>query len=383
VPPMRPAKRRSQVLKCASLGLSAALWSLLPTRAHASETVRVELRPSARAEASQCVPPARLQVETEAHLRRQVFSRNLHVADVRLDIDVVDATQQVHLLLHELPTGASLGRRDLQAASCDELEASTVLALTLMLDFTRDDLPARRAAAEVADAKAKADADAKARADAEVKATQAAEPSTPAQSPTTATTEQTPRASGEPTATDRKRSSLGIVLDARGGLGLLPTVDLGLAASVGLDLSQRLRAEMGVVGWWPQTIERLGGQISITRGSLQGAVYAWVWSRRQNTVRVGVSGLLDATNVQGEGFDQNRTQLVWLTELGAVAVLDHALSSRSFLRLGVFAFAPVPRAEFIVSSTRGADVAFSMAPLSGGISLGFGLGCSQSHGCRP
>jgi hypothetical protein len=356
--------------------------SALAQQENGSEPVRVRLEASARAQDSACVRRRVVTSRTEANLRRAVFTPSPSESDVTLRLDVTNETRRAELTLEESATGASLGQRKLEAQSCPELEASVVLALTLMLDFAKEEIAERRDAANQANGGVTGTATGSETA---TSTGDAKEPPEPVPSSATPTQKaEPPRDTPPPKESPERReqhTSAGepnhwmfdVQAEGRTGWGWEPATDLGVGGAVGIMPTASFRAEVGVIQWRTQSFERLGGELTLARRSMQVSLSPYKAHFGAVTVRVGAQGLLDQIRARGDGFSPDRAATAWVGNVGVVGAVNYNLSHALFARATSFLLVPLNAADFVVSAPSSPRTAFSMAPIAGGVSLGLGL----------
>lgn len=371
----------------------AALLLLASSKGHAEsepgkEPVRVRMALTASAETSTCVRPRVISKRTEANLRRPVFTRDPDLGDVSLALDVIEQSPpSATLALSESATGANLGHRRLEAATCAELEASVVLTLTLMLDFERAEMTAKKDAAA-----ALAATDAKVEDSSPVASTGASpvpEPSAPSSTSIPAaevapapTTETPVDPSPEHADDDRTpaveesnadRWTLDASAEGRSGWGWAPKTELGVGAAVGASLDETFRAELGVGLWQTQTFARLGGELELSRRNLHLALSPWALRRGRWLVRASALATLEQVRAEGSGYPSNQIAETLSGGVGVVGSVDYSLTRVLFARVGAQVTAPIRAADYVLSAPDAPQTAFSVAPVTAGLALGLGL----------
>ncbi|HEX2735032.1 MAG TPA: hypothetical protein VHM70_25680 [Polyangiaceae bacterium] len=380
-----------------ALGAATTICALLgPHESFAANPVRVRLRPTASAGASSCVPKGAIIAGTNKRLKREVFTLEQPDAEVTLYWDVDDAHKVARFRLEETATGARIGHRDLSAESCAELEASVVLALTLMLDFSADEIAERRepqseltneTAENSAGTTPPTDQTGAARTpNSNDTANGTTKTDAPVQHPVTAenlpkkpTLAQSPTVHQQPSVSDQRpaersrgawRWSSFATLD--GAWGWAPSTDLGVGVFARSARGEQLQFDLGVLFWRPVSSERSGGSLDLARQSAELYAYPMGWRAGALGAHVGVVMGIDHLRAGGHDFSTNQTKSVWLGSGGLALELEFELNAWLRAHLGGSARTPFGPADFVVFEDASRHSVFSMSRVLGSARFGIG-----------
>jgi hypothetical protein len=239
-----------------------------------------------------CVARAELQRGTERFVGRQVFGAD-EQADVFVVIDVRSEKRANITLLD--PKRRPLGRRGIEGESCSELNEGLVLALSLMLDFTTEDVERLR------------------QSEAAANSTQATPTATSA--PTVAPPEHPPKedsspheaSKGEMRPSSEEPAKLSAIrfhvgADGRFGVGFAPLPLVGLGAAVGIRTRNDWLFELRGGYWFERKFSRGEGNIAISAVEGGLAVAPALVEVSGARVRLGGVGSLGRVLVVGVGY---------------------------------------------------------------------------------
>lgn len=341
----RRARHRDPSLSCrwaAALVCGGSLWGVTAT-ALAGPVLVAESERGPRSY-DECVVLEQRKAEVEALLGRRVFA-DAEQADVFVRLEVAERGVIITLLDAEK---RSLGRRELIADDCQELQEALTLALSLMLDFDVEEVDEMREAAAQQEAQAK--------------------------DPTTAETAPPNRAEPDPpppVESSGQAPSFWAGLEGLLGVGLVDGPIGGVAAGVGVNFGG-MYAELDGAHWFERDFSRMGGEVSFSLAEL-GVVFC------PTSFELGHTELLPCAELDGGlarfaggGFQTTSSGAAFAVRTGVQLRVFHPLPP---LVVGgrLSLTSPISGYRAVVVGEDGRQQLLSSARVTGVVGLGLGI----------